>query len=104
MKSEHLLQWPIAAMRYDSPDATNWLKVVAFMQAALRDGTLAEECTWQTVVLITKEKGYFRGVGLFEVLWKAIASLLNRRLTAVISFHDMLHGFRAGRGTRTADL
>ena len=93
MRAEHLRQWLIAETQDDSPDATNWLKVVAIVQAALQDGTLAEECMWQTVVLITKGKGDFRGIGLIEVLWKAIASLLNHRLTVAISFHDTLHGF-----------
>ena len=31
-------------------------------------------------------------------------SLLNRRFAALISFHDNLHGFQAGRGTSTASL
>ena len=33
MRAEHLRQWLIAATRYDSPDATNWLKAVAIVQA-----------------------------------------------------------------------
>ena len=39
-----------------------------------------------------------------EVLWKAVARLLNRRITADILYHDVLHGFRAGRRKGTADL
>ena len=58
----------IDATRDDSPDATNWLKVFAIMQAAFRDGTLAEECTWKTVILIPKGKGEFRGIGIIKVL------------------------------------
>ena len=91
-------------MQDDSPDATNWLKVVAILQEVFQDGTLAEECTCEIVVLIPKRKGGFWGIGFIEVLWKAIASLLNCRLTAVISFHDTLHGFWVGRGTGTAAL
>ena len=45
MRAEHLCQWLIAATRYDLTDATNCLKVVAIVQAAFCDGTLAEECT-----------------------------------------------------------
>ena len=30
--------------------------------------------------------------------------LLKRRLVSAITFHDVLHGFRAGRGTGTASL
>ena len=37
-----------------------------------------------------------------EVMWKVVAEILNRRITASITFHNFLHGFRAGRGTGTA--
>ena len=75
------------------------------MQEVLWDGILAKESIWQTVVLIPKGKsGDFRGIGLVEVLWKTMSSLLNRRLTAAITFHDVLHGFRAGCGMGTASL
>ena len=52
----------------------------------------------------SKRKGDFWGICLIEVLWKAIASLNNRRITAAIFFHDTLHGFRVGRGMVTATL
>ena len=84
MRAEHLRQWLIAATRDNSPDATNCLKVFTIVQAAFRDGILAEDFMWKTVVLLTKGKGGFRGIGLVEVLWKAVASLLNRQFTAAI--------------------
>ena len=37
-------------------------------------------------------------------MWKVAVSILHRRLTAAITFHDFLHGFRTGRGTGTANL
>ena len=74
------------------------------IQTAFRDGDLAEEATWQAVVLIPKGKGDYRGIGLVEVLWKVVAVILNRRLTSSNTFHDELHGFWAGRGTGTATL
>ena len=61
MRAEHLCQWLIAVTRDDAPDTTNWLKVVAIVQAAYHDGTLAEECTQQTVVLIPKREGRLPG-------------------------------------------
>ena len=42
----------------------NWARVVELFQTAFRDGDLAEEATWQAVVLILKGKGYYRGIGL----------------------------------------
>ena len=65
MTVEHLRQWMIDATWYDTPDATNCQKVVAIVQAALYDGTLTKECTWQTIVLIPKGKSEnFRGIVL----------------------------------------
>ena len=74
------------------------------VQSALREGELAEEATWQAVVLISKGKKDYRGIGLVEVMWKVVAAILNRRLTASITYHDFLHGFRAGSGKGTATL
>ena len=37
-------------------------------------------------------------------MWKVVAEILQRRLATSITYHDFLHVFRAGRGTRTATL
>ena len=73
-------------------------------QKAFRDGVLAEEAICQAVVLILKGGGNHRGIGLVEVVWKAVAVVLNRHFTASITYHDSLHGFQAGRGTGTSTL
>ena len=39
-----------------------------------------------------------------EVIWKVVAAILHRRLTASITYHEFLNGFRADRGTSTATL
>ena len=74
------------------------------VQTAFGEGRLAEEATWQAVVLVPKGEKEYHGIGLMEVMWKVVAAILNRRLTDFITFHDFLHGFRAGRGTGTATL
>ena len=43
------------------------MRVVDLVQTAFREGDLAEESTWQVVVLISKGKGEYRGIGLVEV-------------------------------------
>ena len=60
-----------------------WGKVVELTQTAFRDGNLAEEATWQTVVLIPKGKGEFRGIGLVEVICKLLTLILHRRITTI---------------------
>ena len=74
------------------------------VQTAFRDGYLAEEATWYAVVLIPKREKDYRGISLVEVMWKAVAAILNSRFTSSITYHDALHGFRAGRGTGAATL
>ena len=56
------------------------------------------------MVLIPKVKKDYRLIGLVEVMWKVVAAILNRQLTASITYHNFLQGFRAGRGTGTATL
>ena len=56
------------------------------------------------MVLIHKGKKEYHGISLVEVMWKVVAAILNRWLTASITLHDFLHGFRAGYGTGTATL
>jgi hypothetical protein len=40
-------------------------------------------------------------VGILEVIWKLVATIIDGRLKAAIPFHDTLHGFRPRRGTGT---
>ena len=62
-------------------------------------------CACQTVVMTPKGGGTdFRGIGLVEVLWKAISGIINRQIPSSIQFHDSLHGFYTGRGTGTSTL
>ena len=74
------------------------------IQTAFWERKMTEEATLKAVVLIPKGKKDYRGIGLVEVMWKVVAEILNRRLTASITFHDFLHGFRAVRGTGTSTL
>ena len=118
MRAEHIKGWLAAARRGDTEEiadtekgqedtregAENWMRFVELVQTAFRDGDLTEEVTWQVVVLIHKEKKDYRGISLVEVMWKVVAAIINRLFTASITYHEFLHGFRAGRGTGTATL
>ena len=91
--------------REKTPDEmTNWKRVADLVRADLGEGLIVEEAMWQAVVLIPKGKKDYRGIGLMELMWKVVEDILNRRLTASITFHKLLHGFLAGRGTGTATL
>ena len=65
MRAKNLYQWFITVTQDNTPDASNWPKVVPIVQSAFHDGTLSKESTWQTVILITKgASGNFRVIGL----------------------------------------
>ena len=100
MRAEHIKGWLTAARRAEKEEtadtekggqedtregAENWTRCVDLVQTAFRDGGLAEEATWQAVVLIPKGKKDYRGIGLVEVMWKVVAEILNRRFTASIT-------------------
>ena len=54
------------------------------------------------MVPIPKGKGEYRGIGLVGTIFKVCTSIVNSCLQSSIVLHDVLHGFRQGRGTRTA--
>ena len=55
-------------------------------------------------VLITKAERDYHGIDLAEVVWKLGMVILNFCLTTSIDFHDVFHGFWAGRGIGSTSL
>ena len=45
---------------------------------------------------------YTIGIVLLEILWEVVEALINTRLCTILQMHDVLHGFRARRGTGAA--
>ena len=60
-----------------STDASNWAMAVELIHTAFREGRLAEEATWQAVVLLPKGEKDYCGIGLVEVMWEVVAAILN---------------------------
>ena len=56
------------------------------------------------MVLILKWGGEYHGIGLVEVVCKAVAVIINYHFTASIAYHKSLHRFRAFYSTGTAIL
>ena len=62
-----------------------WEWVAELVHMTFRGGVLAEEANWQAVVLIMKGGGDYCGIGLMEVVWKAVAVIPNCRFTSSIT-------------------
>ena len=58
-------------------------------------------CVWRSEERRVED---YRGIGLVEVMWKVVAVIRNRRFTSSITYHNALHGFRAGCVTGTVTL
>ena len=84
MRVKHLWSCLGEATREDSPDPVFWYNVIGMIQSAFCEGHLMEQCTWQTVVLVSKGNGDLCGIVLVEVMWKIVTGILNRHLMAVI--------------------
>ena len=56
------------------------------------------------VLLIPKGNGEFRGIGLVEVLYKALLRVIDKRIRAAVQFHDVFHDFWESWGMGTASL
>ena len=80
----------------------NWENLVELVQTVFQEGELAEEATWQAVVMIPKGQQEYRVIGQVEMMWKVVVAILHCRFTSSITYHVFLHRFRAGRGTGTA--
>ena len=77
---------------------------MSLVREAVREGRLEEVSMWKSLVLIHKKGGGYHVIGLVEVVWKVVAVINNCQTTASITFHNVLHGFRAGCRPGTATL
>ena len=60
------------------------------------------ELSWTILVFLPKCKVNNRGIGTLEVLWKVVEAIIDTHIKTAVIFNDVLHGFRACRGTETA--
>ena len=56
------------------------------------------------VVLLPKGNEDFQEIGLVEVLCKAMLGVIDCLIWVEITKNDLIHGFRASRGTGTTPL
>ena len=104
MRGENLQAWLVEATWKDRPVTDKWDKVVDIIQTDLREGWIPVECEYQKIVLLPKGNGELCGIGIFEVIWKAVSGVVNFWIGMAVNIHDTLHRFREVRGTGTTSL
>ena len=79
-----------------------WMFLLETVQNMWRMGDIPQGLGWTILVLIIKGTLDTRVIVILETLWKVVETLIDTRLRASLQFHDVIHGFRAVRGTATA--
>ena len=93
-RAEYLKGWLREVTLEKDPGTQRWEKLLSLMKLAFCEGRLPVALTWTTMVLIPKGGGYYRGIGILEVIWKVCASIMNNQLRSAITLHNKLHVFR----------
>jgi hypothetical protein len=104
LRTDNIKTWLAEAKRETDPRPAKFIAFVRLIRHVYETGELPTQMTWSTVVLLPKSDGGVRGIGLLDVAWKVLASIIDHRISANVEYHDSLHGFRARRGTGTAVL
>ena len=107
IQSEHLQGWlqgEYPVMESTTPNPDRWGNLVGLVQHMWESRTLPAELSWNILVLISKGNPETWGVGLLEVLWKVVETIIDTCIKMVVTFHGILHGFRASRDTGTATI
>ena len=93
IQAEHLCQWLREATREEDPNIANWDKVSAIVHAEFGGGGYVSKAfACQTVMLTPKGDGKdFHGISILEVPWKSTTRIIDRWITTVITYHEILH-------------
>ena len=75
--------------------------LVDIIQNMWRTGEIPQDLGWTFLVIIKNRTSHTRGIGLLDTLWKVLKALIDTRLRSSLHIYDVLHGFRARRGTET---
>lgn len=103
LRAEDLKRW-VAQHETEGGDKRPFQLLMELIRAAY-GGDIPQALNLAILVLIPKPNTKeYRGIGLLEVIWKLLSSIVDGRLKETVEFDDAIHGFRSKRGTGTAIL
>ena len=76
LRAEHLKEWVEEAFREEHLYQGNWDRVVELIQTCFQEQQIPTQMLWSTVVLILKGNGNYQVIGLLELSWKVIESII----------------------------
>ena len=106
LKDKHFKTWLREAYQEKEettlPKTSKWMKLMELVQFMWEHGNIPEDLVWTILILTPKVNTDTRWIGLLGVLCKVTEAIIDKRIKKAMTFHDILHGFCAGRGMRTA--
>jgi hypothetical protein len=81
MKAEHLKEWLTDIKCKETEDGVEgigdrWRSFVALLQAVWQNGSIPTQMTWMIIVLLPKEGGNYRGIGLLDPIRKVVEKVM----------------------------
>ena len=70
MREENLKVWLREATREKDQGTRCWDKLASVTNLAFREGHTPAALVWKTMVLITKGRREYTGIGVVDVIWK----------------------------------
>ena len=104
MRTKGLKGWMQEASREANPVKHRWRLLVRLIQKTFKYRVVPEEVAWSTIVFLLKGRGGYLGIGIFEVVCKVCAAVVNFQLKWSVTLHNTLYMFRVGRGMGTSTL
>ena len=59
---------------------------------------------WKILILTLNGNTENQGIGLLDVLWKVIESIIDTCINKALTLHEIIHEFQSGRGTGTSSV
>ena len=84
------------------PKPVRWMKLVNLGQFMWELGTIPADLGCRILVLVSKGNTDNLGIGLLEVFWNMMESIIDTHIKKSVTFHDVFHGFFFGSRTGTA--
>ena len=75
------------------------MKLVELVQFLLENGTVPEDLGCKKLIIIPNANADTQVMGILELFWKVTEAIIDTCIKKVVTFHKVLHGFCAGRGT-----
>ena len=86
LRAEQLKKWLEEATREEEPQTENWDRITTLVKLCFEKQSIPTQFSRSMVVLLLKDIGNYRGIGLLEIVWKTTELIINWQIAQTITF------------------